>query len=73
MIIIKQINYSAGAIKFFITNLFHDGGRYHVKTSPLICSAYQWTGFYMITASVVMTELKLILQIITPGINIYST
>ena len=69
----KQINYSAGAIKFFITNLFHDGGRYHVKTSPLICSEYQWTGFYMITASVVMTELKLILQIITPGINIYST
>ena len=72
MIINKQINYSAGAIKFFITNLFHNGGRYHIKTSPLICSAYQWTGFYMITASV-MKELKLILQIITPGINIYST
>ena len=36
---------------------FHDGGRYHVETSPLICSANRWTGFYMITASV-MKELK---------------
>ena len=32
--------------------LFHDGGRYHIETSPLICSANQWTGFCMITASV---------------------
>ena len=32
--------------------LFHDGGHYHIETSPLICSANQWTGFYMITASV---------------------
>ena len=31
---------------------FHDGGRYHIETSPLICSPNQWTGFYMITASV---------------------
>ena len=28
-------------------NSFHDGGRYHIETSPLICGA----GFYMITAS----------------------
>ena len=26
--------------------------RYHIETSPLICSANQWTGFYMISASV---------------------
>ena len=26
--------------------LFHDGGPYHIETSPLICSANQWTGFY---------------------------
>ena len=26
--------------------------RYHIETSPLICGANQWTGFYMITASV---------------------
>ena len=30
------------AIKFF-----HDGGPYHIETSPLICSANQWTGFYI--------------------------
>ena len=24
-----------------------------METSPLICSAKQWTGFYMITASVI--------------------
>ena len=28
-----------------------DGGRYHIETSPLICRANQWIGFYMITAS----------------------
>ena len=27
-------------------------GCYHIENSPLICSANQWTGFYMITASV---------------------
>ena len=37
--------------------LFHDGGRYHIETSPLIYSANQWTGFYMIMASV-MKELR---------------
>ena len=31
-------------------------GRYHIETSPLVCSANQWTGFYKITASV-MKEL----------------
>ena len=37
--------------------LFHDGGRYHIETSPLICSANQWTDFYMLTTSV-MKELN---------------
>ena len=37
--------------------LFHDRGRYHTETSPLICSANQWTGFYMIMAPVIK-ELK---------------
>ena len=27
----------------------HDGGRYHIETSLLICKANQCTGFYMIT------------------------
>ena len=39
-----------------LTYLFRDGGRY-IETSPLICSANQWTGFYMITAFI-MKELK---------------
>ena len=38
--------------------LFHDGGRYHIETSPLICSANQWTGFYMITASIMKESVK---------------
>ena len=46
----------------------HDGDRYHIETSPLICGAEtsplicranQWTGFYMITASV-MKELNVL-------------
>ena len=36
---------------------FHDGGRYHIETSPLICRANQWTSFYIVTASV-MKELN---------------
>ena len=40
-----------------VSELFHDGGRYHIETSPVICSANQWTGFYMITTSV-MKELR---------------
>ena len=37
--------------------LFYDGGRYHIETSPLICFVNQWIGFYMITAPV-MKELN---------------
>ena len=41
-----------------VVSLFHDGRCYHIETSPLIiCSANQWTGFYMIMAPV-MKELK---------------
>ena len=30
-------------------NLQHsDGGPYHIETSPLICSANRWSGFYMV-------------------------
>ena len=41
--------------KYF--ELFHDKGPYHIETSPWICSASQWTGFYMVETSV-MKELK---------------
>ena len=36
--------------------LSHDGGPYHLETSPLICRANQWTGFYMPGTSI-MKEL----------------
>ena len=40
--------------KKFEVMVFHDGGCYHIETSPLICcSANQWTGFYMIMTSVI--------------------
>ena len=47
--------YSEDDIVIYLSVLiltFHDGGRYHIETSPLICRAYQWTGFYMLTAFV---------------------
>ena len=57
----KSLGESTGPVRFAIfplISLFHDGGRCPIETSPLICSANQWTGFYMITASV-MKELRL--------------
>ena len=45
----------------------HDGGRYHIETSPLIFGANQWTDFYMITASVMK---ELILNRCAPTHNI---
>ena len=33
--------------------LFHDGGPYHIETSPLIFRPNQWIGFYMIGTSTV--------------------
>ena len=60
----KNILYSfygnALGISLMITNsknhrklqLFHDGSPYHIETSPLICSANQCTGFYMIGTTI---------------------
>ena len=31
---------------------FHDGGPYHIEVSPLICTANQGTGFYLIETPV---------------------
>ena len=41
------------SIKIFLMLIFHGRGLYHIETSPLICSANQWTSFYMITTSVI--------------------
>ena len=45
--------------KFYSEYLFnsHERGHYHIKINPLICSANQLTGFYVIGASF-MKELK---------------
>ena len=50
----QEITWSKSDVYLFSTQVYpsHDGGHYHIETSPLICSANQWTGFYMITASV---------------------
>ena len=45
-----------------ISYLFHDGAHFHIETSPVIFGANQWTGFCMITASV-MKELILFVEI----------
>ena len=37
-------------LRFF--SLSHDGGLCYTEISRLICSANQWTGFYMIETSV---------------------
>ena len=33
--------------------LLHDEGPYHIETSPYICPANRWTGFYMIGNSAI--------------------
>ena len=55
----KRENFSRFSSEILKTfKSFHDGGRYRIETSPLICSAKRLTGFYMITTSV-MKELRL--------------
>ena len=44
------------------TSPFQDGGRHHIETSPLICPANQWTGFYMITAFVLKGLISILNQ-----------
>ena len=48
--------YYAVIIEGFL--LIHDGGPYHIETSPFICPENQWTGFCMI-ATFIMKELVL--------------
>ena len=39
--------------------LFHEEGPYYIETSPLICSANQWTSFYMTETSAMKELLQL--------------
>ena len=45
-------------------SLFHDGGLYHIETSPLTCSENQWTGFYIIGSSVMKEFEQITLKIL---------
>ena len=49
--------------------LFHVGGPYNIGTSPLICSANQRTGFYVIGASI-MIELNTFCFDISCGLSL---
>ena len=55
------LNFIERAKSDFRKYLSHDVDPYHIETSPLICRANQWTGFYMIGTSV-MKELKAYLR-----------
>ena len=41
----------------FGLTLFHEGSPYYIETSSLICSANQWTSFYL-TETSVLKDLK---------------
>ena len=47
-------------LMFFFQFNFHGGGSYDIETSPLICSANYWTGFYVIGTSFVKEHVKYI-------------
>ena len=52
--IVRETNFSLRScslsIQFTVSleNWIHDGDPYHTETTPFICRANQWTGFYMI-------------------------
>ena len=48
-----------------MSKLFHDGGPYHIETSPLTYHANQSTGFYM-TGTSVMKELIYVVLNVQP-------
>ena len=45
-----------------MSKLYHDGGPYHIETSPLTCHANQSTGFYMIGTSVMKELIYVVLN-----------
>ena len=40
----------------YMNKLFHDGDPWHIETSPWICCANQWTGFYIIGITVMKEQ-----------------
>ena len=51
----KKMNMLDMRAEFILGNdiLLHDGGLYHIDTSPLVCIVNQWTDFCMIRTSVI--------------------
>ena len=46
----SQMLWSVTWLYLMGTRYFYDAAiQYHIETSPLICRANQWTGFYMIS------------------------
>ena len=41
-----------GAVVCELIGIYMSFGKRHIKTSPMICRASQWTDFYMIVTSV---------------------
>ena len=56
ILVFSLLTLNSNCLLSSIYKFFHDGGRYHIETSPLIYRANQWTGIYMITVSL-MKEL----------------
>ena len=56
---------------YFFFYFFHDRGPYHIETSPLICSANQWAGFYMIGTSVMKVNWAVNLSVSLPTVFLY--
>ena len=61
---VEKQNISRGPCYLSVVYIFnfHDVGPYQKETSPLICKANQWTGFYTIQISL-MKELTAIVAI----------
>ena len=69
-----SLNLFCGSCAHLVINYFMTGGPYHIETSPLICIANQWIGFYMIGTSVrkkLMAEKKSSSQRYTYPADIY--
>ena len=54
------IHLGINSVHFLKYRHFHDGGAYHIETSPLIWSVNQWTGFYMLEISVMKELIKIL-------------
>ena len=57
---LKKFKLHEVMISFDLTLSWWSGGPYHIETSPLICWANLWTGFYMIGTTVMKELIEMI-------------